>query len=134
MTDAMPAPSLRVLVVEDDYHVAQSLERRLASLGCTVVGAVATAEDACGLLKERDVDAAVLDIRLSPGTSAPVARALRYRGCPFVFISGFSTSDVLPDDLRGHRILQKPVDEDTLRSAVDEMARARAEREPRPRP
>jgi DNA-binding NtrC family response regulator len=112
---------LRVLVVEDDFHVAESLSLALRKLGCTVVGPTATAEEACAIMKREDVDAAVLDVRLSPGTSEPIARALASRGRPFVFVTGYSSIRVLPDDLRGHRVLAKPVDQETLGDAILEL-------------
>ena len=85
---------LRVLVVEDDFDVAEAMRAELESGGCHVVGPVSTVEEACDLVKTQALDAAVLDIALSPGTSAPVARTLLYRGCPFVFVTGFSNVDI----------------------------------------
>lgn len=116
MTDALDG--LSVLIVEDDYDVAESLRTVLVNAGCQVVGPVATVEEACELAKTRPLDAAVLDIALSPGTSAPVARTLLYRGCPFVFVTGYSNVDMLPAELRGYRVLLKPVDGATLRAAI----------------
>ena len=113
---------LRVLVVEDDYHVAKSLEQTLTRLGCEVVGPTATADGACKLIKHEVIDAAILDVRLAPGTSVPVATALRSRNCPFVFVTGFADLGMLPEELRGHRVLHKPVDGATLAAAVREMA------------
>ena len=61
-------------------------------------------------------------------TYAPVARALLYRGCPFVFITGFSDLDMLPADLRGYRVLHKPVDRETVCSAICTVPASRAAR------
>jgi DNA-binding LytR/AlgR family response regulator len=114
---------LRVLVVEDEFLAAKSLETSLRTMGCHVVGPASTVEEAIDLIKRESIDAAILDINLSPGTCEPVARALRYRSRPFVFITGYSNINVLPDDLRGHRILTKPADRMTLASAVHQLAR-----------
>jgi DNA-binding NtrC family response regulator len=116
---------MRILVVEDDYHVATSLEQTLVRLGCEVVGPTATADEACELVKHEVIDAAILDVRLAPGTSVPVATALRSRECPFVFVTGFADLGMLPEDLRGHRVLHKPVETETLRGAVREMVSER---------
>jgi CheY-like chemotaxis protein len=121
--DASRFAGLRVLVVEDDFFVAKSLGLLLEALGCTLVGPASTSDEALELIKHEALDAAVLDITLSPGTSAPVARALLYRGYPFTFITGYSSVGMLPDDMRGYRVLHKPVDCETLCSALDEMAR-----------
>lgn len=113
---------LRVLVVEDEFLAAKSLATSLQALGCTVVGPASTVEEALQLIKSEDVDAAILDINLSPGTSEPVARSLRYLNRPFVFITGYSNIGILPDDLRGHVILTKPTDPISLASAVTQLA------------
>jgi DNA-binding NtrC family response regulator len=119
-----PLAGLRVLVVEDDFLVAKSLATLLGAMKCEVVGPASTADEALVLIKSTPIDAALLDIRLSPGTSEPVARALRYRGCPFVFITGFGNLGALPDDLRGYRVLHKPVDLAMLESSMREMLKS----------
>jgi CheY-like chemotaxis protein len=123
LPDPSPLKDLRVLVVEDEYLVAKSLEAVLHALGCQVVGTASTVEDACQLIKDHRVDAALLDINLSPGTCEPVARALRYREIPFVFLSGYSNLNMLPDDLRGYRIVTKPADAATLARVLQESVR-----------
>ncbi len=112
----------RVLVVEDDLLVAKSIGSHLESFGCEVIGPAATSDDACALLKSKPVDAAILDINLSAGTSAPVARALAGKSTPFVFVTGYSNLKTLPDDLRGQRVLCKPIDRESLARALREMA------------
>jgi PAS domain S-box-containing protein len=130
--EAPPVPAeaalqgLRVLLVEDDYLVAQSLASQLRSMGCEVIGPAATERESCELVRRSHPQAAILDINLSRGTSAPIARALQMRGCPFMFVTGYSNLRMLPDDLRGYRILAKPVDRETLCSAMHEMARLAA--------
>ncbi|HEX5689354.1 MAG TPA: response regulator, partial [Roseiflexaceae bacterium] len=120
-TDGGNLTHRRVLVVEDDALVAQAMSMHLKSLGCEVIGPAATSDDACALVKHKPVDAAILDINLSAGTSAPVARALAGRRTPFVFVTGYSNLKTLPDDLRGQRVLCKPVDKEMLGRALREM-------------
>jgi CheY-like chemotaxis protein len=86
-----------------------------------VLGPVGSSDEACQLVRSKDPDAAILDVNLSPGTSAPVARTLLMRGRPFTFVTGYSSMKVLPDDLRGHRVLAKPVTKEMLEDAVREM-------------
>lgn len=117
------AIGFRVLVVEDDFLVAQRLKRQLVSLGCEVIGPAGTVEIARNLIRETELDAAILDIAMTPGTSAPVARDLQYRDLPFVFVTGYGNLRMLPDDLRGHRVLMKPLDRETLHEAITTMVR-----------
>jgi two-component SAPR family response regulator len=93
----------------------------LTQLDCEVIGPAARPEEACRLVRQFDPDAAILDVNLSPGTSAPVARALLMKGRPFTFVTGYSSIKALPDDLRGHRVLAKPVTKEMLADAVREM-------------
>jgi two-component sensor histidine kinase/ActR/RegA family two-component response regulator len=111
----------RILLVEDDFLVASTLSSALAAAGCDVIGPASTVDEACRLIKLEPVDAAVLDINLSPGTSAPIARSLQYRGCPFLFVTGYSNISMLPDELRGYRVLAKPVDGRALCEAVHRL-------------
>jgi len=39
-----------------------------------------------------------------------------------MFVTGYSSLKTLPDDLRGQRVLCKPVDRETLRRAITELA------------
>lgn len=115
---------LSVLIVEDDFNVAEALRAVLVAAGCRVVGPASTVAEACRLVKKEQLDVAILDIALSPGTtSEPVARALLSRGCPFIFVTGFSSVDMLSEELRGQRVLVKPIDADELCAAVRAVVR-----------
>ena len=84
----------RVLVVEDEYYLAQDLARALQKLGAQVVGPVPTLEAALALIGAEPVDAAVLDINLRGEEVYPVADALAERGIPFVFATGYDRSSI----------------------------------------
>ena len=107
-----------MLVVEDDFAIAESLRELLVDLGCAVVGPTATVEEACRLVENVRIDLAVLDISLSPGTSAPVARALVAQERPFLFVTGHRSFGELPEDLRTHTVLEKPVSRAALVRAI----------------
>jgi CheY-like chemotaxis protein len=89
-----PLAHRRVLVVEDEYFIADDMARALSSLGGEVVGPVPTLDKALALVAAERVDAAVLDINLKGQTVFPVADALRERGVPFVFATGYDQSAV----------------------------------------
>lgn len=97
------------MIVEDDYFVADSLAVALAAEGIDVVGPVATVAAALDIVAQPGrIDGAVLDVNLKGETVYPVADALRGRGVPFVFTTGYDASAVArqwPDAV----CLEKPV-------------------------
>jgi CheY-like chemotaxis protein len=84
----------RILVVEDEYFVADDIARALAISGAVVVGPVPTRQEALRLLASERIDAAVLDINLRGEMVYPVADALRERGVPFVFATGYDRAAI----------------------------------------
>ena len=88
----------RVLVVEDEYFLADDLSEALASLGAEIVGPVPTREQALALLSaDQRIDAAVLDINLRGEMVFAVAEVLTERGVPFVFATGYDETAIPPD-------------------------------------
>jgi two-component SAPR family response regulator len=85
---------LRFLVVENDYLIACHIALILKELNATVVGSASTCSEAIDLIRPKDIDAAVLDIRLQDECSFRVADALAEAGIPFVFASGEDVSSV----------------------------------------
>ena len=79
----------RVLIVEDEYFLAQDLAEYLNHLGVEVVGPVGTVTDALELLHYADIQGAVLDIDLRGERVYPVADVLEQKQVPFVFASGY---------------------------------------------
>ena len=79
----------RVLIVEDEYFLAQDLAEHLNHLGVEVVGPVGTITDALELLRCADIQGAVLDINLRGERVYPVADVLQQKQVPFVFASGY---------------------------------------------
>lgn len=86
----------RILVVEDEYFIADDMRRAITKLGGEVIGPVPTKELALDLLASTEtVDAAVLDINLRGEVVYPVADALVKRGIPFVFATGYDVGSVV---------------------------------------
>ena len=116
---------LRVLVVEDEALVAMLVEDMLTDLGCTVVGPLADLDEALAVVGDADIDCAVLDVNLAGKPIFPVADALKARGVPFAFASGYGEAGVR-EDHRNAPVLQKPFREADLARALDVLAAARA--------
>ena len=80
----------RILVVEDEYLIAMSLQDALENAGSVVVGPVPSVEKALKQIEsEPHIDAAVVDVNLGGMLAYPVADMLIARKIPFVFTSGY---------------------------------------------
>jgi CheY-like chemotaxis protein len=111
-------PANRVLVVEDDYFVADELRAEFEERGIQVVGPVPTVDAALSLIEaHRDLDGATLDVALGQENAFPVADALRDRNIPFVFLTGYSGWNIPEryDDTLCHK---KPAD---IRAVVNSL-------------
>lgn len=79
----------RVLVVEDEYVLAEDLLEGLLRCGVQVMGPVASVNEALDLLRTGlSPHLAILDIKLGNELVYPVADALRAQGVPFMFVTG----------------------------------------------
>jgi CheY-like chemotaxis protein len=112
----------RVLVVEDEYLLAQSVSDHLTRAGCNVVGPVGTVEGALNLLPEHDLDCAIVDANLNGEFSTAVLEALAAQGVPAMILSGYDQA-AMPNALKALPFLQKPVQESELIKMVGELAR-----------
>jgi CheY-like chemotaxis protein len=114
---------LRVLLVEDEAMIAMLIEDMLAELGCDVVATASQLDEAVSLARSGSFDLAFLDLNLRGVPSYPVAKALRERGIPFAFVTGYGTAGTDPAHADAP-LLQKPFREGHL-EAVVQLLRAR---------
>lgn len=103
----------RVLVVEDDYFIADELSRTLHSNGYDVLGPVGGTRSALDLIASERPDYAIVDLNLQGELSIPVADALMAEHVPFVFASGYEP-DVVPRRHSGVPFCVKPLKADEL--------------------
>jgi DNA-binding response OmpR family regulator len=100
---------MRVLIAEDEFLVGLQLEEDLRSAGCSIVGPFSTLEKATQASRRERFDLAVLDINLNGDRVYPLADELSARGVPFIFLSGYISSD-LPERYRKWPHVSKPHD------------------------
>jgi CheY-like chemotaxis protein len=101
---------LRILVVEDNFLVAEVIRDMLAASGCVIVGPVARLDEGVRLASQEALDGAVLDVNLNGERCYPIARALRDRGVPYLFLTGYDDDSAMaPQELKPARHLSKPV-------------------------
>ena len=113
---------LRILVVEDNYTIAQRVGRELSAAGCAVVGPVGTFERARQMVAEAEFDAALLDVDLDGTAVYPLADELIGRGVPFALLTGFNVGD-LPPSFANQLVLSKPLAIDALENWLERVGR-----------
>lgn len=96
----------KVLIVEDSYLLALTLQDMLTDAGADVVGIAPSVAVALNAMERHTIDIACLDINLGSETSFPVADALAMRGISFVFVSSYE-ADVLPPAHRHRPFVSK---------------------------
>jgi ActR/RegA family two-component response regulator len=110
---------LRVLIVEDSWHLSTGLRRLLEERGATVDGPVATTADAMRLVSESTPDVALVDINLRDGElSYELIDWLQDRGIRIVVLTGYS--DISLPGGKVAVILQKPARDEVLIASLRE--------------
>lgn len=96
---------LRILLVEDDFFMAQKLSREIRAEGHTVVGPFPDVHEAIQYVGL--VQAAILAAWVQEEPSFPVADSLARHDIPFVFLTS-SNPQVIPARFARHHIYAKP--------------------------
>jgi CheY-like chemotaxis protein len=108
--EARPLEGRRVLVIEDEYFLADDIVGALTALGARIVGPYGDLEEAADIVgRDVAIDAAVMDINLRSQMVFPLARLLRSRQVPLVFTTGYDKSAIEPE-FRDVRLWSKPLD------------------------
>jgi DNA-binding LytR/AlgR family response regulator len=107
----------RILIVEDEFLVAEETRSSLKRYGVDVVGPVANVAEGIGLVDGGQIDAAILDIRLEGEVVFPLADLLEERSIPFVFATGVDPS-IIPGRYSGYVICEKPMHLDVIAEAL----------------
>jgi ActR/RegA family two-component response regulator len=108
-----------VLVVDDDFYLAEDTREALEEAGAVVLGPYGE-DDALGSIKDHRPEFAVLDLNLGSGPSFKLARAMKAIGTPMIVVTGYD-DDILPPDLADTPRLRKPVNSSKLVEAVAEL-------------
>ncbi|WP_296020750.1 helix-turn-helix domain-containing protein [uncultured Agrobacterium sp.] len=115
----------RILVVEDDYFIAQQLASDLSLAGVLVVGPAADVESALEQIPAAsDIAGAILDIKLGKELVFLVADELERLAVPFVFVTGFEP-DLIPARHSDKIVLRKPVEEQSAILALSQALYAK---------
>jgi len=98
----------KILIVEDNVLVAETIAEALTDSGYEVVGPAPTLNAGLELAAENDLDGALLDVDLAGRYCFPIAMMLAERNVPFLFLTGFHDPSVIPPELRTASRLTKP--------------------------
>lgn len=116
----------RIMIIEDEALVAMELRFVLEDLGHEVVGMAADARTARNLVRETEVDLALVDIHLSDGpTGVDLGRELgQDLGVTVLFMT--ANPGMVRNGVAGTiGVLSKPTDERAVQTAVDYALRRR---------
>jgi DNA-binding NtrC family response regulator len=116
--------TLRILVVEDEYLIAQDMAHEIREMGGEVIGPVPNVDRAMDAIEaETGISAALLDINLGGESVYPIADALVARGVPVIFATGYD-DDAIPARYGHLDRCQKPVTRNMLRASLDRLTSA----------
>jgi len=111
----------RVLVVEDEFMLADEIQMELEDAGALVLGPVGALSRAIALIEEeQQIHGAVLDANLGGEMVFPVADLLMERGVPIVFTTGYDAS-IIPSRFSAMARCEKPVN---LRKIIQALEQA----------
>ena len=109
----------KILVIEDAFLLRELVCDYLLDCGLEPVGPASRLQEGCNLARERELDGAILDVKLREGPSFPIAAILKARGIPFVFVTGYHERSQIPPEFRSAPLVCKPFDDDELGAALN---------------
>ncbi len=100
MSGTTPAASAvlqgrRILVVEDEYMIAEEIVRTLTNAGAEALGPMPRVDEALKLVASEDqIDGALLDVTLRNEKVWPVVDVLLARAVPLVLATGYDAGGI----------------------------------------
>lgn len=117
---------MKILLIEDHHLLASMTADLIAASGHEVVGPAGTVVEAIKAAEDSRPDLALVDLGLPDGNGAELVPALRALGVTCIVVSGRSDDDGVWGPLAGIGWIEKPITEDSLRTAIDKAAEDRA--------
>jgi CheY-like chemotaxis protein len=118
MSQSKAGRQASMFLVEDEALIRIMIAEMIEELGHRVVAEAGSILDAQRLAQTVEFDLALLDVNVGGHSIAPVAQCIEERGLPFLFVSGYGSSD-LPEPFRGRSVIQKPFVISRLRDAIE---------------
>lgn len=111
----------RILVLDDEWLVAEQYTNSLIGAGCSVVGPFHDLKGAFEAVEEAELDFAVVDFNIDGDDATPLLDLLEKRKIPFLVVSGYGSGFDLPRDVRAHEFLPKPASPAAMLSRVAQV-------------
>lgn len=116
----------RIMIVDDEALVLLDLVLTVESLGFDVFCDSTSIAEAMKYLGDDKPDAALLDIDVGGTPVWPLARALKLRGVPTVFVSANHAHQELKSEFAHCPAIDKPASTGDITQALNEVLRAAA--------
>jgi len=110
----------RILIVEDEPLIGMVLTDYLEDASCSVVGPVQSADKALQMANEETADAALVDGNLAGRRVDQIVAALKARGIPFAFVTGYGR-EALPPGFDDAPIVEKPFTQEQVISTLERL-------------
>jgi len=117
--ETQPLTGARCLIVDDEFLIALDYERILQAAGAARIATAGTLARARAAIAQQGPFAlALLDIDVNGESSLPLARELAAAGTAVVFTTGLSSRMILPGEVAGAIVLEKPFQDSALLAAI----------------
>ena len=104
----LPLVGCHILIVEDEFLIADDVAAMLRGAGAEVIGPAASLPEGMRLAAHANrIDAAVLNIDLQGVMVFPLAEELQAHGVRFIFLTGFEETNI-PDQFADVPCCRKP--------------------------
>ena len=111
---------LNILIVEDEYFIADELARAVGEEGITVIGPAPTVDQARILAESNQIDFVLLDLNLGGEDASVLADWFRARNTPVTIVSGYERAE-LPASLAALPFIQKPMSRSSFVQMMDAL-------------
>ncbi|MEM6524717.1 MAG: sigma 54-interacting transcriptional regulator [Bacteroidota bacterium] len=118
----------KILVLEDEFLLAQDLKKKLASIGYSNVHISLTFKDATNEIEFNQFDFGIIDISIQGERSGiKIGELMNHHEIPYIFLTSFSDDSLVKEarKCKPYGYLIKPVNELELKSTI-EIAKYRA--------
>jgi DNA-binding NtrC family response regulator len=118
--DSRGLDSRRILVIEDDWYIADAMALLLEKQGAVVIGPVATVAEAARLVGARPIDLAVVDLNLQGEMADDLVEKLTENRITAVVVTAYEPNQSVAE--KAFATLRKPVEADTLLDTLRQAA------------